>query len=79
MEEERNAKKRKKAYEAKSLLNDERFSALFKNPDFEVDATAEEYKWVYVIHLLIFFHIFINFCLLICSFQIIKSSFEKIR
>ncbi|XP_065203344.1 nucleolar protein 10 [Planococcus citri] len=43
IEEEKSAKK-KRAIEAKSLLKDERFSALFKDPEFEVDPTAEEYR-----------------------------------
>lgn len=46
IEEEKNAKK-KRALEAKSLLKDDRFSALFKDPDFEVDPTAEEYRYVF--------------------------------
>lgn len=27
-----------------SLLKDDRFKALFENPDFQVDKNAEEYK-----------------------------------
>ncbi|KAK6639948.1 hypothetical protein RUM43_008225 [Polyplax serrata] len=30
-----------------SLLQDERFSGLFKNPEFEIDETAEEYRLVH--------------------------------
>ncbi|CAH1974560.1 unnamed protein product [Acanthoscelides obtectus] len=39
---EQNDKKRKEG--AASLLADDRFKALFENPDFEVDRNAEEYR-----------------------------------
>ena len=29
-----------------SLLKDDRFGALFKNPDFEIDKTAEEFRLI---------------------------------
>lgn len=35
---------KKKKENAKSLLEDNRFSALFENPDFEVDKNADEYR-----------------------------------
>lgn len=37
-----NNKKRKES--AKSLLEDNRFQALFENPDYEVDKNADEYR-----------------------------------
>lgn len=37
-------KSKKKKDEAKNLLHDNRFSALFENPDFEVDKSADEYR-----------------------------------
>lgn len=42
MDEETNGKKRKKS-SSSSLLKDERFKALFNNPDFQVDMNSEEY------------------------------------
>jgi ribosome biogenesis protein ENP2 len=36
--------KRKKNKSGTNLLKDDRFSALFENPDFEVDKNAEEYR-----------------------------------
>lgn len=35
---------KKKRENAKTLLEDERFKALFENPDFEVDKNADEYR-----------------------------------
>lgn len=43
MDEELKAK-RKKNKSGTNLLKDDRFKALFENPDFEVDKTAEEYR-----------------------------------
>jgi ribosome biogenesis protein ENP2 len=37
-------KKKKKNKSGASLLKDDRFKALFDNPDFEVDKNAEEYR-----------------------------------
>ncbi|XP_066273981.1 nucleolar protein 10-like [Branchiostoma lanceolatum] len=37
-------KKKKKAKEASSLLQDDRFSALFSNPEFQVDTETEEFR-----------------------------------
>lgn len=34
----------KKSKNVPSLLKDDRFKALFENPDFQVDPNAEEYK-----------------------------------
>lgn len=34
----------KKSKTTSSLLKDDRFKALFENPDFQVDPNAEEYK-----------------------------------
>ncbi|XP_047108300.1 nucleolar protein 10 [Schistocerca piceifrons] len=42
MDEETNVKKKKNT--GTNLLKDERFKALFENPDFEVDKNAEEYR-----------------------------------
>ncbi|CAB3231085.1 unnamed protein product [Arctia plantaginis] len=36
----------KKKKQSKNLLNDDRFKALFENPDFEVDKDAEEYRLI---------------------------------
>lgn len=41
MEDETSAKKKKKS--TSNLLKDDRFKALFSNPDFQVDANSEEY------------------------------------
>ncbi len=42
MEEKGN--KRKKGRPTTSLLDDNRFSAMFENPEFEIDKDADEYK-----------------------------------
>ncbi|XP_076683984.1 nucleolar protein 10 lethal (2) 34Fd [Andrena cerasifolii] len=42
MDDEMNGKKRKKS-SSSSLLKDQRFKALFNNPDFQVDMNSEEY------------------------------------
>ncbi|KAK9510269.1 hypothetical protein O3M35_005089 [Rhynocoris fuscipes] len=41
MDEERNAKKKNNA---SGILKDDRFKALFENPDFHIDPNAEEYR-----------------------------------
>ncbi|RWS04020.1 nucleolar protein 10-like protein [Dinothrombium tinctorium] len=41
---ESNEAKNKSKEEEQSLLKDERFKALFENPDFQVDESTEEYK-----------------------------------
>ena len=42
--EDDNPKKSKKKGELSSILEDERFVAMFKNPDFQIDEESEEYK-----------------------------------
>ncbi|XP_078042598.1 nucleolar protein 10 lethal (2) 34Fd [Augochlora pura] len=42
MDDEANAKKKKK--NASNILKDDRFKALFSNPDFQVDTNSEEYS-----------------------------------
>jgi len=42
--EEENPKKSKKKGELLNILEDERFGAMFKNPDFQIDEESEEYK-----------------------------------
>lgn len=42
--EEKN-KNHKRAKEAASILNDDRFKPLFENSDFEVDPDTEEYRY----------------------------------
>lgn len=42
MDDETNIKKKKKS--ASNLLKDDRFKALFSNPDFQVDKNSEEYS-----------------------------------
>jgi len=37
-------KKNKRSKGAANLLKDERFKALFENPEFEVDPNIEEYR-----------------------------------
>jgi ribosome biogenesis protein ENP2 len=50
-EQKRNAHKSKKSRRPKiSLLRDERFKAMFENPDFEVDQQSEEFKSVSYSH-----------------------------
>ncbi|XP_023703334.1 nucleolar protein 10 isoform X2 [Cryptotermes secundus] len=44
MDEELKEKKKKRNKSGTNLLKDDRFKALFENPDFEVDKTAEEYR-----------------------------------
>lgn len=44
MEEKENEKNQKRAKSAGNLLQDNRFQALFQNPDFQVDTNAEEYR-----------------------------------
>lgn len=46
--EEKNSS-RKKAKNAASLLDDERFKPLFENPEFEVDPNADEYRYKYFV------------------------------
>ncbi|BES94766.1 Nucleolar protein [Nesidiocoris tenuis] len=43
MDDARDPKKKKKA-ESSELLTDSRFSAMFENPDFQIDITSEEYR-----------------------------------
>lgn len=43
MDDTNNDKKKKKKSSG-NLLTDDRFKALFENPDFEVDTNAEEYR-----------------------------------
>ena len=42
--EEENPKKSKRKGELSNVLEDERFVALFKNPDFQIDEESEEYR-----------------------------------
>ena len=42
--DEEQKEKKKKNKSGTSLLKDDRFKALFENPDFEVDKNAEEYR-----------------------------------
>ena len=44
IDEEQKVKKKKKNKSGTNLLKDDRFQALFENPDFEVDKNAEEYR-----------------------------------
>ncbi|KAJ1524339.1 hypothetical protein ONE63_010843 [Megalurothrips usitatus] len=44
MDDESNKSKKNKSGSGSSLLQDNRFKALFENPDFEVDKNAEEYR-----------------------------------
>jgi ribosome biogenesis protein ENP2 len=44
IDEEQKEKKKKKNKSGTNLLKDDRFKALFENPDFEVDKNAEEYR-----------------------------------
>lgn len=44
MIDEEQKEKKKKKNRGTSLLKDARFKALFENPDFEVDKSAEEYR-----------------------------------
>jgi len=46
IDEEQKEKKKKKNKSGTNLLKDDRFKALFENPDFEVDKNAEEYRSV---------------------------------
>lgn len=46
-EEQKEKKKKKKNKSGINLLKDDRFKALFENPDFEVDKNAEEYRSVF--------------------------------
>jgi NUC153 domain. len=43
-EETESRKKKKKLQLSANLLEDDRFSKLFENPDFQVDTNAEEYR-----------------------------------
>lgn len=43
MDDATNEKKKKKN-KGGDLLTDDRFKALFENPDFQVDTAADEYK-----------------------------------
>ena len=45
--DEEQKEKKKKNKSATNLLKDDRFKALFENPDFEVDKNAEEYRSVF--------------------------------
>jgi NUC153 domain. len=42
--DEEQKEKKKKNKSGTNLLKDDRFKALFENPDFEVDKNAEEYR-----------------------------------
>jgi ribosome biogenesis protein ENP2 len=42
--DEEQKEKKKKNKSGTSLLKDDRFKALFENPNFEVDKNAEEYR-----------------------------------
>lgn len=44
MEHSEVAKKKKTKENAANILKDDRFKALFTNPDFQVDKTSEEYN-----------------------------------
>lgn len=44
MEHSEVAKKKKNKENAANILKDDRFKALFTNPDFQVDKTSEEYN-----------------------------------
>jgi ribosome biogenesis protein ENP2 len=44
IDEEQKEKKKKNNKSGANLLKDDRFKALFENPDFEVDKNAEEYR-----------------------------------
>lgn len=52
--------KKKKNKSGAGLLKDDRFKALFENPDFEVDKNAEEYRFV----LLLICNVLTEYCLL---------------
>jgi len=43
-DQEQSGIKKKKVKEAAALLNDSRFSEIFKNPDFQVDVESEEFR-----------------------------------
>lgn len=45
--DEEQKEKKKKNKSGTNLLKDDRFKALFENPDFEVDKNAEEYRSVF--------------------------------
>lgn len=53
-------KKKKKNKSGAGLLKDDRFKALFENPDFEVDKNAEEYRFVF----LLICNVLTEYCLL---------------
>ena len=42
--DERDMKKSKKKVEQENALDDQRFAAMFKNPDFQIDEESEEYR-----------------------------------
>lgn len=54
MEEKENEKNQKRAKSAGNLLQDNRFQALFQNPDFQVDTNAEEYRYACSEHMVYF-------------------------
>lgn len=72
LQEERNSHRRK-AKNAASLLGDERFKKLFENPDFEVDPTAEEYR--YSIHIP-YSYIWYKFVMAVLSSEFLKFKFS---